>query len=407
MTFVSLDLLRECGSSCNLEVVSVQSIERTVATLSGPPKSRLSLWQTQGFAAEMGYMNRSPELLCDPRKLLPQVKTVISFVVPYLQSIDNFLHEFPQIDAWVAQGEHLGYGRVARYAWGLDYHLIIRERLEAFVKELSSKLTKPVYSRVFVDAVPLLERSILATNPGFFIGHNSMLIRKKGGSYFFLAEILSDIECEEFGISENILTEPGTGCGCCERCLRSCPTKAISKGGILDARRCISYLTIEKKGTFSDWEKKSIGNWIFGCDECLDICPFNHAQLRMPRKGTGARMPSDKFTGNMSKFLPPFLELDGLLSIANEDDFRFAFAGTALIRLGRQGMIRNTLAIITNKRYFSSIGAVGRILDRTEPDNVVRCVRDALIGLLPEADGADRRAIEAILRRKNRCLELR
>ncbi len=188
---------------------------------------RLREWQEAGMAADMGYMQRPVELLSNPKKLQKSARSVVSLGVSY----------YP--------GEHPenaeGGGRVARYAWGLDYHEVIKERLFRLREELEEALGGRIKARAFTDAVPLLERSA-AQHAGLgFFGRNSCLINGDIGSYFFIADLIVDLEIEP--------DPPGTGtCGRCTRCMDRCPTGAIKAPGVVDARLCISYLTIENRG---------------------------------------------------------------------------------------------------------------------------------------------------------------
>src|SRR5215211_3626683 len=187
---------------------------------------RLREWQEAGMAADMGYMHRPVELLADPKKLQKSARSVISLGVSYYPG------DHP---------ENEGAGRVARYAWGRDYHEVIKERLFRLREELEEELGVRIKARGFTDAVPLLERSA-AQHAGLgFFGRNSCLINNEVGSYFFIADLIVDLELEP--------DRPGTGtCGRCTRCMDRCPTGAIRAPGVVDARLCISYLTIENRG---------------------------------------------------------------------------------------------------------------------------------------------------------------
>ena len=188
---------------------------------------RLREWQEAGMAADMGYMRRPVELLSDPKKLQKSAKSVVSRGVSYYPG------EHPETTR--------GGGRVARYAWGRDYHEVIKERLFELRKRLEEELGVRIKARGFTDAVPLLERSA-AQHAGLgFFGRNSCLINERLGSYFFIADLIVDLELEP--------DAPGVGtCGRCTRCMDRCPTGAIKAPGVVDARLCISYLTIENRG---------------------------------------------------------------------------------------------------------------------------------------------------------------
>lgn len=284
---------------------------------------RLADAQQRGYLGEMTYMNRSSELFADPRQLLPTARSIVSFAVHY----DRGPHSGPLPKL---------HGRVARYAWGRDYHKVLRKVLRKLVASCEARLGSPLQARVFTDAVPLLERAwAVQANLGF-VGKNTMLIRPGEGSFFFLAEMVWEVEVTDL---------PDTGstgqCGRCTRCRTACPTEALVADRALDARRCISYLTIEKRTALSIWERQAIGEWIFGCDICQDVCPFNHQIIR----GKFDHLPSalDRKGG-----IGPFLDLGAVLQLRDDDAFRSRFGGTALLRATRAGLIRNAAVVAAN-----------------------------------------------------------
>jgi epoxyqueuosine reductase len=185
-------------------------------------------WCEAGFAAGMGYMTRRPEIHSRPKLLAPWAASLITLSVNYHASSPQFIHENR-------------FGRIARYAWGRDYHEIIRPRLVSLAAEIERIAGRPLHARCFVDAVPLLERAIAARGGLGFVGKNTNLLQPTGGSWFFLAEILIDLELHEERQGVRV------SCGSCDRCLVACPTDAFSGAYVLDSRRCISYLTIENK----------------------------------------------------------------------------------------------------------------------------------------------------------------
>jgi epoxyqueuosine reductase len=217
-------------------------------------------------------------------------------------------------------------GRVARYARGQDYHRSLRrplEELAAFVRSLGNTGT---IARPYVDAGPVPERE-LAQRAGLgWIGKNTMLIDPRRGSFTFLATVLTNLELAvdgEFGADR---------CGSCRRCLDACPTNAFPGERVLDARRCISYLTIEHKGDDITDDPKSVSQWIFGCDVCQDVCPWNH---KFARETEGVELELDQSMA--------WLDLERMAEI-NEGEFRRSFARTALERPGTTGMRRNARA---------------------------------------------------------------
>lgn len=216
-------------------------------------------WITEGKQGEMGYLSRNLPLRYDPSledSILRDAKSVIVVAASYyprrLQPADA-----PQI---------------SKYAYGADYHLVLRERLDLLGTLIEERIGSHSF-RPIVDTVPFLER-YWAQKAGIgFIGRNRNLIIRGKGSFFFLGELLTTMTFE--GIEEHVTTPPGAFCGACHRCIEHCPTQALSLEG-LDARRCVSYLTIEHRGEVPSDLRNRLGNRLYGCDTCQDVCPFNH-----------------------------------------------------------------------------------------------------------------------------------
>jgi epoxyqueuosine reductase len=332
---------------------------------------RLREWQEAGMAADMGYMQRPVELLSDPRKLQKSAKSVVSLGISY----------YP--------GEHPenteGGGRVARYAWGRDYHEVIKGRLFRLRTELEEDLGVRIKARGFTDAVPLLERSA-AQHAGLgFFGRNSCLINGVMGSYFFIADLVVDLELEP--------DPPGTGtCGRCTRCMDKCPTGAIKAPGVVDARLCISYLTIENRGEIPRDLRPLVGDWAFGCDVCQEVCPYNKT------KATRSRWPEFSEEAGMG----PYLEIEEVLEIRTEEEFERRFAGTPLTRPGRAGILRNCCVAAGNLRLEKAVPALVECL-REDPSPLVRGHAAWALGEIGGADAALREAAET--ESDPRCLE--
>jgi epoxyqueuosine reductase len=301
---------------------------------------RLREWQEAGMAADMGYMQRPVEVLSNPKKLQKSAKSVVSLGVSY----------YP--------GDHpenaTGGGRVARYAWGRDYHEVIKERLFRLRGELEEELGVRIKARGFTDAVPLLERSA-AQHAGLgFFGRNSCLINDRVGSYFFIADLIVDLDLEP--------DEPGIGtCGRCTRCMDRCPTGAIKAPGVVDARLCVSYLTIENAGEIPRHLRPLVGDWAFGCDVCQEVCPYNK------RRATRSRWPEFSEESGAG----PYLELEEVLEIRTEEEFERRFAGTPLTRPGRAGMLRNCCVAAGNLGLEKAVPALIGAL-REDPSPLVR-----------------------------------
>ncbi|MGB3680860.1 MAG: tRNA epoxyqueuosine(34) reductase QueG [Rubrobacteraceae bacterium] len=300
---------------------------------------RLREWQEAGMAADMGYMQRPVELISNPKKLQKSAKSVVSLGVSYYPG------EHP---------ENPGSGKVARYAWGRDYHMVIKERLFRLREELEEELGVRIKARAFTDAVPLLERSA-AQHAGLgFFGRNSCVINGEIGSYFFIADLIMDLELPP--------NAHGTGtCGQCTRCMDRCPTGAIKAPGVVDARLCISYLTIENSGDIPRELRPLVGDWAFGCDICQEVCPYNKTkatQSRWPEFGAQAG------TG-------PYLDFTEVLEIRTEEEFESRFAGTPLTRPGRAGLLRNCCVAAGNLRLGKNVPPLTRCLQR-DPSALVR-----------------------------------
>jgi len=312
--------LRELAKEHGLSVFGLASLEPLASDLES-----LRSWQAQGYAADMGYMKRPPELLTAPLQLLGTARSIVVFAIRY--------------EAMKAPILPPGHGRIARYAWGRDYHRVLKKLLKRLVKSLGEKLGREVIGRPFSDAVPLLERA-LARGAGIgFIGKNSMLIRPKLGSLFFLAEVLLDIS-----FVNEVDVRPITGtCGSCNRCQVACPTGALVSDRVLDARKCISYLTIEKVGVLSDWEKGALGEWVFGCDICQEVCPFNYSSLKAAVRADLEELQAHQGAG-------PVLSLESVLRIRCKKEFESRFGGTPLMRPGREGLLRNAATVAGNLR---------------------------------------------------------
>lgn len=302
-------------------------------------KKRLSVWQEKGFSGEMKYMNRSPDLLGNPKMLLPEAESILTFGLPY----DSSPH--PEMK--------VGYGRVARYAWGKDYHDIFPGLLKNFLNALA-KINSNIKYKYFSDAVPLLERACAEKGGIGFVGKNTLIIKPGVGSFFFLGEILLN-----FKITEAHQDLQFQGCRTCTNCLEKCPTGAFEEECLLNANKCISYLTIEKKGLHSVREREMIGEWIFGCDICQEVCPFNHTSIKFPKA------PKIEFLG--SEGAGPLVSIIELLKIKTDEEFRFRFKGTPLIRPKREGMIRNAIQVAVNTRYEESLIKIIELINDASP----------------------------------------
>lgn len=333
--------------------------------------AHLTSWQEKGYAAEMNYMIRPSSLLAYPLNLVPEAKSIVTLGVPY-----SYAPRPPRTE---------GYGKVARYAWGRDYHIVLKKRLREFVSLIKHNLNLEISWRGFSDAVPLLERAFAARSGLGFIGKNTMLIRPGSGSFFFIAEIIWDIEIEDPVkiISASI---PLNNCKTCTRCIDNCPTNAFETPFVLNANKCISFLTIEKKGMLNIWERKAIGDWVFGCDICQDVCPFNYTPLK-----TQSVTPLKEFSSDYG--CGPQISLSELLRIKTKDQFLARFAGTPLMRAGRESLLRNASFVAANtSAHFLVPDLVDAVMNDTS--HIVRA--SALWSLIQFRNHEDGNSLTAI-----------
>jgi epoxyqueuosine reductase len=295
---------------------------------------RLRAWVAQGFAGEMGYMSRNIEKRVDPSRVLPEVRSIIVLGMNYYTS-----PPVPEASP--------GRGWMARYAWGRDYHTVLSDKLEALVAFIRDLEGADVQARWYVDTGPILERE-LAWRAGLgWPGKNTNLINRRVGSWLFLGAILLDREL--------VYDAPASAhCGTCTRCLVACPTGALVAPGVLDARRCISYLTIELRGPIPRELRPLMGTHIFGCDICQAVCPWNR---KAPVSSDAAFLPRAGFA---APELMPLLRL-------SEDEFRTRFRGSPVTRAKRRGLLRNVAVALGNLRDLRALPALEVVLHDAEP----------------------------------------
>jgi len=317
-------------------------------TSAEPPASamRLQEWLAQNRHGEMHYLARNAAKRIDPQRVLSGARSILTLAVSY--------HRLPDV---TAQHDRAGVsasrdlagptGLVARYARHQDYHDVLAEplrQLVAFLSELGGALTQSLW---YVDTGPLLERD-LAQRAGLgFIGKHTNLISRRLGNWFFLAEILTTLGLEPDGSEKN-------RCGSCTRCLAACPTAAITAPFELDARRCISYLTIELKGSIPLEFRRLIGSRIYGCDDCLEACPWN-------RFAVESRLMQSARREDLST--PDLIQLLSL----DDAGFKARFAGTPILRAKRRGFLRNVCVALGNVGTSAAIPALTTAASDPEP----------------------------------------
>ncbi len=284
----------------------------------GEDEAFLRDWLAQGLQGSMGWMAAHGDKRSRPAELIPGTVRVISVGLDYGRRDDE--------EAWATLADG-GRAYVARYALGRDYHKLMRNRLQKLAERIAEEIG-PFGHRVFVDSAPVLERA-LARNAGLgWSGKHTCLIDRDGGSWFFLGEIYVDLPLP--------VDQPATAhCGTCTRCIDICPTQAIVAPYRLDARRCISYLTIEHEGAIPEDLRPAIGNRIFGCDDCQLVCPWNKFAKKTDEPDFRARNDLDTAT------LPQ-------LFAWSEDEFLSRTEGSAIRRSGHERWLRNIAVALGN-----------------------------------------------------------
>jgi epoxyqueuosine reductase len=293
--------LKEEAYSIGFEFVGVSKADELTEEAR-----RLETWLNSGFHGKMSYMENHFEKRIDPRKLVEGAKSVITLLY-------NYYHEEKQADSDTP--------KISMYAYGTDYHDVIKEKLNTFLSKIKEKFGD-VNGRCFVDSAPVMEREWAKKSGTGWLGKNTLLINPKRGSYFFLAEIIIDVALEADGPIKDY-------CGRCTKCIDACPTNAIApEGFILDSSKCISYLTIELKEALPEIFKNNMDNWMYGCDICQDVCPWN------------------RFSKQHQE--PLFLPKENLLQLTKndwkeltEETFKVIFKNSAVKRTKYAGLKRN------------------------------------------------------------------
>jgi epoxyqueuosine reductase len=349
---ISFKTLRKIGSTLGIHCIGFSGIE----PLSDHYISKLEEWQEKGYAGACSYMLKNASQFGNIKALFPAARSIILFTV-YYERGDLTLNA-PR-----------GYGRVARYAWGKDYHKVFQKKLRLFVKGAVNEIGTEFQYRIFSDAVPLLERyfalranfsmehdEIESSKNGLqesnsnmhFIGKNTMMIHPKFGSFSLIAGIASELEIYQKKSYFPILLKKTAeeqkktySCGECTKCIDACPTSAIVNEYTVDARLCISYLTIEKRGMLDVHERTQIGDWLLGCDICQEVCPFNYKHIKYAQPADLIELQPEHGAGR-------YISLDRLLKMRNDEAFYNYFAGTPFTRLKREGVVRNAAIVAAN-----------------------------------------------------------
>ena len=324
--------IKEAAQRLGFELVGISPVR------PAPHEQSFAQWLREGLAGNLDYMQRTESLRRDPRELVPWAVSIISVGMNYYSGYSR------PVDSSEPRGW------ISRYAWGDDYHNLMKGKLEALLESIGQFHDGNIQGKAFVDSGPVLERDFAGIAGLGWIGKNTHLISPKKGSWFFLGELFVDLP---LAYDRPIRDR----CGRCDLCLKACPTGAFVGPYVLDARRCISYLTIELK----DWMPRSlrplVGNHIFGCDICQEVCPYNVKALPtaeiafQPRSGLHAP------------------ELIAFLSLS-EAEFRQRFRASPILRAKRRGFLRNVAVALGNLKALDAVPALIRSLD--DEESVVR-----------------------------------
>jgi len=296
-----------------------------------PPEhaAEFAAWLDAGYAGTMGYLERGRAGRLEPGQVLPGARSVIAVALNYYQGADA-----------------AGPAHVSRYAWGADYHGVMEPRLRALLEDLVAA-APGTRGRVYVDTGPVLERDLAARAGLGWIGKNTMLLHPTLGSYFFIGAVLTTAELAP----DSRLPDR---CGSCTRCLEACPTQAFVAPYVLDARRCIAYLTIEHRGPIPVELREGIGKLAFGCDVCQDVCPWNR------------RAPVTAEAAFAARELPALTELVAL----GDEEYRQRLGGSPLRRARRRGLARSAAVALGNSGDAAAVSPLEAALD--DPDAEVR-----------------------------------
>jgi epoxyqueuosine reductase len=312
-------------------------------TTAAPPESASHFegWLRSQHHGEMGYLERNAQKRIDPQKVLPGAKSIITLATSYAQTEEE--------DALASHSPlHTRHsGILALYARYDDYHNVLGAQLRqltVFLNEIGGTETRSLW---YVDTGPLLERDLAQRSGLGFIGKHTNLISRRLGNWIFISEIITTLNLPPDGAEKN-------RCGTCARCIAACPTNAITAPFQLDARRCISYLTIELKGPIPLELRPAIGNRIYGCDDCLAVCPWNRFARASKLMQTRAR---PEFA------TPDLLELLAL----SEPEFKHRFAGTPMLRAKRRGLLRNVCVALGNIGDETALPALEKAAIDPEP----------------------------------------
>ena len=314
--------IRAFAKQCGFDMCGFASAGRA------PHSAEYNSWLQSGAHGEMAWLERDPNRRSDPSLVLPGAKTLLLLAKNYFQGSHSRKHP----------------GRIARYAWGSDYHdlmLAAMKPIDGFLRDLGGR------QKCYVDTGPILERDFAAVSGLAWQGKSTMCLNERLGTWFFIGVILTSLEFEPDQPLKN-------RCGRCTRCVEACPTQAITEPYRLDSRRCISYLTIEHKGAIPLQFRKAIGDRIYGCDDCLEACPWNRfAQQSSEIK---FRLPDQIQSLTLRE-----------LAALTEVEFRVLFRNSPIKRIKRTCFVRNVCVALGNVGIDEDLPVLQRLADDTDP----------------------------------------
>jgi epoxyqueuosine reductase len=336
-----------------------------------PELAHYSEWLERGYAGEMHYLNDARR--ADPRAPVPGARSLIVCAINYNSPLPYSTQARREDDAPDSPR-----GWISRYAWGDDYHQVLWSKLNALVAEMRQHFGEPFEARAYADTGPIHERASAKYAGLGWLAKNTLLINQSQGSWLFLGVILTSLALTP-SLGANDLP-PADCCGTCRACIDTCPTQAIVEPYLLDASRCIAYLTIELRGAIPENLREPMGRHVFGCDICQDVCPWNRKSPRttaaefQPRTFTGVHDAA----GHNAKSLDQSLYLPDLLQLAQltEAEFRELFRGSPVTRTKWRGLVRNACIALGNARFDATSTAGKEILSTLQklavaPDSII------------------------------------
>jgi epoxyqueuosine reductase len=332
-----------------------------------PELARQQEWFARGYAGEMNYL--SDPRRSDPQAALPGIQSAIVCALTYNTEHARTEQAFATLNRASQAGDPRGW--VSRYAWGDDYHDVLREKLQMLLDALRAQHPQPFEARIYADTGPINER-VLAKHAGLgWLGKNTLLLNERIGSFFFLGVILTTLDLPSTSTSD---APPPDRCGTCRKCIDACPTEALVDPYVMDARKCISYLTIELRGAIPEQLREPMGQHIFGCDICQEVCPWNrHAPVTdakefQPRSfahptPAAAREETEFSLNGKDGASPETLFLPSLERLASlsQSEFSEMFRGSPIKRTKWRGLIRNVCVALGNSNFNGDLVAFKRI----------------------------------------------